>query len=98
MEFSNDKILDLLPYFGEIGEKLGDDLEKAFKQNNAQRAVIFTILKNIKKIKPEIHGAISEVLDIPLEEAKKMKLLKTINEFKKIFEGEDIKEILNFIQ
>ena len=94
---SNEKIIDLLPYFASMGEKLTDDMKKVYGESEGRNTRIgLAIAKNAKKIKPELIGIVSEILEITVVEAKKMSILKTIKVVRELLKSEEFKEIINF--
>lgn len=94
---SNDTMLDILPYFAEMGEKLEKELAVAFA-TKGYLPVVVAIFKNIKKIKPELYAIIAEVSGRTVDEAKAMNIIATVALFKQVLSNEGIKETINFMQ
>jgi hypothetical protein len=94
---TNEKVLDILPYFAQIGETLSDEIQGALKDSgNPTLAFAMVVLKNIKKVKKEIYLIVSEVTEKPVEEVKAMNVIVTIKIFKELLSNEGIAEIINF--
>lgn len=94
---TNEKVLDILPYFAEIGEKLEKEISQAVNsKNNNSYKVVMLIVKNIKKVKKELFQIVAEVTEKTVEEVKLMNIVVTVGIFKQILSNDGVKDLINF--